>query len=194
MSSKTMLRKCVAVASAGLIAAGMLGVSSLLVGAAPPENLLSGFTLSSSDTEKYQVDSATNSITVNDAAEHTVYFSGVTLDKDTTYTYEFTFRAASVSNSPQFRFPIRAEGFQSGQWLSLWPGMNQVRLSTDYWSNNDASAGSFTFAAETDYRFKIVSEPQKASIYIDDVLVHEAAFASLYTNGQVGFGGYGLPT
>lgn len=77
-----------------------------------PENLLSGFTLSSSDTEKYQVDSATNSITVNDAAEHTVYFSGVTLDKDTTYTYEFTFRAASVSNSPQFRFPIRAEGFQ----------------------------------------------------------------------------------
>ena len=72
MSSKTMLRKCVAVASAGLIAAGMLGVSSLLVGAAPPENLLSGFTLSSSDTEKYQVDSATNSITVNDAAEHTV--------------------------------------------------------------------------------------------------------------------------
>ena len=193
MSSKTMLRKCVAVASAGLIAAGMLGVSSLLVGAAPPENLLSGFTLSSSDTEKYQVDSATNSITVNDAAEHTVYFSGVTLDKDTTYTYEFTFRAASVSNSPQFRFPIRAEGFQSGQWLSLWPGMNQVRLSTDYWSNNDASAGSFTFAAETDYRFKIVSEPQKASIYIDDVLVHEAAFASLYTNGQVGFGGYTLP-
>lgn len=71
--------------------------------------------------------------------------------------------------------------------------MNQVRLSTDYWSNNDASAGSFTFAAETDYRFKIVSEPQKASIYIDDVLVHEAAFASLYTNGQVGFGGYNLP-
>ena len=91
------------------------------------------------------------------------------------------------------RLPIRkGAGFDQGQWLAVWFDLKQVRLAEDYWSNVGGVAGTQEIKANTDYRFKIVTEPKKVTVYVDDVKIVERDYTYTVTDGTVGFGGWGL--
>ena len=147
------------------------------------------------DTATYPVDEDTNTITVSDTAgagDHFPTYTGITLDQDKTYVYEFTINFSDVSTG-QIRLPIRkSSGFDSGQWFGMWFAEQQVRLSEDYWSNNGGVAGTLSYAANTDYHVKVVTEPLKATVYVNDAKIVEKTYNNKVTGGSIGFGGWGL--
>lgn len=191
---KAMARKCLGMLSAVLMLVSVTGVSLMGAAAEPAENLLDNMTVTGAGSELCTVDAANHSIVVpkpTGASDQIVYFNGVTLDASKTYEYSFTFRMGSGGGQyPSYRFPVRTTGYTSGQWMEFRLSDNQIRLTTDYWGNNDLAYASYTFAADTDYAIKIVTAPTSLAVYINETLIVEKTDYAAYENAQIGFGAY----
>ena len=191
MHTRANWQKHLAVFAVVALLLGSLGVCRSMFAAADGDNLLSDLTgkLDANYTVKDGVITVSDAVGAND---HFPTYAGITLDANKTYTYAYTVNFSDVS-AGQVRLPIRkGAGFDQGQWLAVWFDLKQVRLAEDYWSNVGGVAGTQEIKANTDYRFKIVTEPKKVTVYVDDIKIVERDYTYTVTDGTVGLGGWGL--
>ncbi|MHB1452619.1 MAG: hypothetical protein ACYCYM_01515 [Saccharofermentanales bacterium] len=149
-------------------------------------NMMLNLTLSTTPAG-YTVDAATNSLTVATAAEYLVYFNGLNLDAAKTYNYEFTLNFDNLTGE-SIRIPVRFAGdYGDGHWVYISFPNDQLRINTDYWSNdsNLAVKGGMGYAAGVDYDFKIVTTPTTMQIYVGGILQVESTVLPAI-GGQIG--------
>ncbi|MDD6237244.1 MAG: hypothetical protein PUB00_07665, partial [Clostridiales bacterium] len=156
------------------------------------------------------VDEAANTITMKDYTGQLqcATYANITLEKAKTYEYSFTANMTKADAAgSSLRIPIRVSKANdyaaSGQWLNIWFDFDQIRLASVNDGNVSLDGAGWTlgedlaskdFVAGTDYQFKIVTAPDKMTVYIDNEKVAETTVVDTakVDTGYIGFGCYNL--